>query len=42
MPDQKERPILIPPHGGYRDLQPYQVAGIDREILLKSQKGITK
>jgi restriction system protein len=28
MTDQKESPTLIPPHGGYRDLQSYQMAEI--------------
>jgi restriction system protein len=28
MTDQKELPPLIPPHGGYRDLQSYQMAEI--------------
>ena len=28
MTDQKESPRLIPPHGGYRDLQSYQMAEI--------------
>jgi len=28
MPDQKEKPQLIPPHGGYRELQSYQMAEI--------------
>ena len=28
MPDQKETPQIIPPHGGYRDLQSYQMAEI--------------
>ena len=28
MPDPKEIPRLIPPHGGYRDLQSYQMAEI--------------
>jgi len=28
MPDQQESPQLIPPHGGYRDLQSYQMSEI--------------
>ena len=28
MTDQKELPQLIPPHGGYRDLQSYKMAEI--------------
>jgi len=28
MPDKKEIPTLIPPHGGYRDLRSYQMAEI--------------
>jgi restriction system protein len=28
MTDQKESPQLIPPHGGYRELQSYQMAEI--------------
>lgn len=28
MPDEKDLPHLIPPHGGYRDLQSYQMAEI--------------
>ena len=28
MPDQKEPPRIIPPHGGYRELQSYQMAEI--------------
>ena len=28
MTDQKESPRLIPPHGGYRELQSYQMAEI--------------
>ena len=28
MPDQKDSPPLIPPHGGYRDLKSYQMAEI--------------
>src|SRR5512136_475975 len=28
MPDQKDFPELIPPHGGYRDLQSYRMAEI--------------
>src|SRR5512136_2804704 len=28
MPDQKDSPHLIPPHGGYRTLQSYQMAEI--------------
>ena len=28
MPDQKESPRIIPPHGGYRELQSYQMAEI--------------
>jgi hypothetical protein len=42
MPDQKELPKLIPAHGGYRELQSYQMEEIDRGILLKSPKGITR
>ncbi len=28
MPDQKEPPRIIVPHGGYRELQSYQMAEI--------------
>jgi restriction system protein len=28
MTDQKESPRIIPPHGGYRELQSYQMAEI--------------
>lgn len=28
MADQNETPVLIPPHGGYRELQSYQMAEI--------------
>ena len=42
MPDQKELPKLIPPHGGYRELQSYQMSEFDVGILLKRQKEITR
>lgn len=42
MPGQKEPPKLIPAHGGYRELQSYQMVDIDGGILLESPKGITR
>ena len=42
MTDQKESPQLIPQHGGYRELQSYQMAEIDktRKALEARRKGV--